>query len=118
MYLTRCCQFTLGSTLMPYKTKEQKNARRRELKQKRNNQWTKLVKTGITKIVRKHAYRGRNEVDRQIKKYMNEIDLESSDVDSVVNCARARAHKHTHERTHTHQVFIEEENRTPDTAPS
>ena len=90
----------------------------RKRKQKRNNQWTKLVETGITKIVGKHAYRGRNEVNRQIKKYMNEIDLESSDVDSVVNCARARAHKHTHERTHTHQVFIEEENRTPDTAPS
>ena len=85
MHLTRCCQFTLGSTLMPYKTKEQINARRRELKQKRNNQWTKLVETGITKIVGKHAYRGRNEVNRQIKKYMNEIDLESSDVDSVVN---------------------------------
>ena len=55
---------------MPYKTKEQKNARRRELKQKRNNQWTKLVETGITKIVGKHAYRGRNEVNRQIKKYL------------------------------------------------
>ena len=118
MHLTRCCQFTLGSTLMPYKTKEQINARRRELKQKRNNQWIKLVKTGITEIVDKHAYRGHVEVYRQIQMFMGKTGVGSSDVDSVVNCARARAHKHTHERTHTHQIFIEEENRTPDTAPS
>ena len=42
----------------------------RKRKQKRNNQWTKLVETGITEIVGKHAYQGRNEVDRQIEKYM------------------------------------------------
>ena len=85
MYLTRCCQFTLGSTLMPYKTKEQKNARRRELKQKRNNQWIKLVKTGITEIVDKHAYRGHVEVYRQIQMFMGKTGVGSSDVDSVVN---------------------------------
>ena len=85
MHLTRCCQFTLGSTLMPYKTKEQINARRRELKQKRNNQWIKLVKTGITEIVDKHAYRGHVEVYRQIQMFMGKTGVGSSDVDSVVN---------------------------------
>ena len=107
MYPTRCCQFTLGSTLMPSKKswsqpevrerelalkRMKENQRKREYKKKvrdkekaRDAALNKHIERYVNKIVNKYAYDGRNEVSRRMETYMKEMGLKLSDVTSVVN---------------------------------
>ena len=71
---------------MKQKKKKMEYAKKyRDKQQARNDVLDRYIEENIHKIVHEHAYQGRNEVDRQIERYMKEMGLESSDVDSVVN---------------------------------
>ena len=66
--------------------KEKLTEQRKKREQKRHAQWTRLIETVITDLVHRNAYQGHVEVYRQIQRFMETTGLESSDVDSVVNC--------------------------------
>ena len=70
---------------MKQKEKKMEYAKKyRDKQQARNDVLDRYIEEYIHKIVREYAYQGRNEVYMKIQKHMEEMGLESSDVDSVV----------------------------------